>query len=244
MTDDDFFDIGGGTSAPSAKLKDLNDSVVGVVAETFKKEFTKFGEKTPQVITDPKTGQPRNRIQMVVILDTDLRNWQGVSKIPVVDPDNPNSPQKPPTEDDGKRAVYIPEMVKGAGSTGFIFAVATAMRDAGIKGGLPAGTKFFARIADLKDVDKGNPLKVYEVKVKAPEVGADVFGDAQAAAAPPAPAQQGGFPDQAAAAAAAAAAPAQAPAPAQTVTDPWSNEQVPSPAPAAPAPASTPVPPF
>lgn len=184
MTDDDFFDIGGGTAAPSAKLTDLNDSVAGVVRETFKKEYTKFGEKDPQVITDPKTGQPRNRVQMVVVLDTTLRNWQGVSKVPLVDPSDPNKGVKPPSEDDGTRAVYIPEMVKGAGSNGVIFAVAQALRDEGIKGGIPAGTKFFLAIEDLKDVEKGNPLKVYKAKVKKADVGAEVFDQAQAATAP------------------------------------------------------------
>lgn len=235
---DDFFDIGSGTAAPSAKLSDLNDSVTGVVRETFKKEYTKFGEKDPQVITDPKTGQPRNRTQMVVVLDTALRNWQGVSKIPFVDPSDQSKGVKPPSEDDGTRAVYIPEMVKGAGSNGTIFAVATALRDAGIKGGIPAGTKFYLAIVDLKDVEKGNPLKVYDAKVKAPEVGADEFDAAQAATAPPAaPAQP-----QAPAAQQAPAAPAAPATPAAPVQDPWSGEA--TPAAAAPAATSTPTPPF
>lgn len=244
MTDyDDFFDIGSGTAAPSAKLTDLNDSVAGVVRETFKKEYTKFGEKEPQIITDPKTGQPRNRTQMVVVLDTPLRNWQGVSKVPLVDHDDPTKGVKPPSDDDGTRAIYIPEMISKAGSNGVIFAVATAMRDAGIKGGLPAGTKFYLAIVDLKDVDKGNPLKVYEAKVKAPEVGADEFNEAQAATAPPAaPAQPQAQAAPATPAPQAPAAPAAPATPAAPVQDPWSGEA--TPAAAAPAATSTPVPPF
>lgn len=230
MTDDDFFDIGGGTAAPSAKLSDLNDSVTGTVIETYKKEYTKFGEKAPQVITDPKTGQPRNRTQMVVILDTALRNWQGVSKVPDIDPNEPSKGKKPPSEDDGKRAVYIPEMVKGAGSNGVIFAVAMAMREAGMKGGLPEGTKFYLTISDTKPTDFGNDLKVYTAKVKAPEPGADVFDNAQAATAPAAPAAPA---QQAQAAPAATAAPVQ---------DPWSGEQTAA-TPAAPAAPSAPTPP-
>lgn len=227
MTDgsmDEFFDIGGGTAAPSAKLKDLNDSVVGTVTEVYKKDFTKFGEKNPQIIVDPKTGQSRVRKQMVVILQTDQRNWQGVAKIPVVDPSDKDSAQKPPSEDDGTRAVYIPEMIKGEGSNGIIFATVQALRAAGMKG-IDVGSKFFVTIADTKPTDFGNDLKIYEAKVKPPEAGADVFGsvpEQQAPAAPAAPAPQ---------------APA---APAAPVQDPWSTETA---APAAPAQAPA-KPPF
>jgi hypothetical protein len=226
MTDmDEFFDIGGGPSAPSAKLSDRNDTVVGVVSDVFKKEFTAFGEASPQIITDPKTGLQRARTQMVVILDTEQRNWQGVSKVPDVDPSDKSKGQKHPSEDDGKRAVYIPEMVKGAGHNGIIFAVAQAIREAGMKG-LPTGTQFYLTITDLKDVQKGNPLKVFEAKVKAPEAGADVFGATQPQTAPAAPQQQ--------------ATPAQQ-APAATTENPWTGEQ--TAAPAAPAQTSAPKPP-
>lgn len=224
--DDDFFDIGGGVSAPSAKLSDLNDSVTGVVAETFKKEFTEFGAEKPQVITDRKTGERRSRTQMVVVLDTALRNWEGVSRIPDVDPNDKSKGQKHPSEDDGKRAVYIPEMAPKEGHNGAIFAVAQAMREEGMKGGLPAGTKFYLAVSDLKDTGRGKPLKVYTAKVKKPEVGADVFGDAQEQAAPAAPQQQ--------------ATPAQQ-APAATTENPWTGEQ--TAAPAAPAQTSAPKPP-
>lgn len=234
MTDDDFFDIGGGTAAPSAKLSDLNDSVVGVVRETFKKEYTKFGEKDPQVITDPKTGQPRNRTQMVVVLDTDLRNWQGVAKVPAIDPNDASKGVKHPSEDDGTRAIYIPEMIKGAGSNGMIYAVALALRDEGIKGGLPAGTKFYVAITELKDVDKGNPLKVYTAKVKKADVGTDVFNSAQEQIAPPVAPSHAAQANDTVQQQIPAAAPVQ---------DPWSGEATPAPAAAAPAQAA-PKPPF
>lgn len=235
---DNFFDIGGGTNAPSAPLKDLNDHIIGTVVETYKRDFTPYAEDKPQVITDQATGQPRVRQQMVVILQTAHRNWEKVSKVPLVDPGEPSKGYKPAAEDDGKRAVYIPEMVKGAGHNGFIFAVAQAVREAKT-GGLPEGATFKAAIIDLKDVGKGNPLKVYKVIVEPPAAGAELFGAvppaqqaAPAPAAPQAPPAQPAAPAAPAAPQAAdpfaqAAPAAQPPAPAAPAqVDPWSGAPV------------------
>jgi len=149
-TTTDFFDnIGGGAGAPSPELKNVNDSVTGDIVEMFKRDYIPFGAKEPE-----KRADGSNKQQLVVVLQTDHRNWQNVSKVPKVDPTDQNSAEKDPTEDDGRRAVYVPE------GKNIQFAIGRAVQAAGAP--FEVGGKLRVRIFNLKPTDKGNALKEHE----------------------------------------------------------------------------------
>ena len=72
LNEGNFFDnVGGGSGAPSALLKNVNDGVIGEIVDQFMAPATEFA--TGKQKTDLKTGAPIE--QLVVILQTDLRNW-------------------------------------------------------------------------------------------------------------------------------------------------------------------------
>lgn len=216
MTDQttDFFDgIGSGAGAPTAVLKNVGDTVHGEIVEMFKRDYIPFGKTEPE-----KDDQGRTKQQLVVILQTNERNWANVVKVPKKDPSDANSPEKGPEEDDGKRAIYVPE------GKNIQFAIGRAVQAAQAK--FEVGGTLGVRIFNLKPTDKGNALKehqaVYTAK-PAPSAGDAFFAQQQQAPAQPAPQQ---------------APPAPAPAPAA----PAPQQQAPAPAPAAPAPAPAPAP--
>lgn len=239
MTDTttDFFDnVGGGAGAPSAVLKNIGDFVHGEVVEMFKKDFTKFG--TDQVELN-KDGSKRQ--QMVIILQTDLRGWQNVVKVPLVDSNDPTKGYKDPSEDDGKRAVYAPQ------GSNIQFAIGKAIAEK--NGKFEVGGTLGVKIENLKDTGKGNPLKEHAAVWTDKPVGSGFFPAETQAPAQPAPqaaqpAPQAAPPVQEAPVATPApaqAAPAQqdpwaASAPAAAAGDPWAT-------PAASAPAAS-APPF
>lgn len=199
----DFFDnIGGGAGAPTAVLKNVNDGVLGEVVEMFKRDYVPFGQDKPEINKDGSTRQ-----QLVIVLQTTLRNWQGVSRVPKVDHTDPNSAEKPASEDDGKRAVYVPER------SNIQFAIGRAVQAAGIK--FEVGTTLGVKVANLKDTGKGNPLKEHEAVLRPKSVSDGFFGDSAPAAeaAPAAPAAE-------ATPAPAAAAPAPS---APAAQDPWAS---------------------
>lgn len=217
-TTTDFFDgIGEGGGAPGPVLKNVGDAVAGEIVRMFKRDYIPFGAKDPEKRDDGVT----NKQQLVIVLQTAHRNWDNVNKVPKVDHNDPNSPEKPASEDDGQRAIYVPE------GKNIQFAVARAITEAKAK--FEVGGSLAVRIFNLKPTDKGNALKEHEARYTAkPAVSAgDAFfggtpaGQAAPAAAAPAPA------------APAPAAPTPAPAaPAPAAQDPWGT-------PAA-APAATP----
>lgn len=197
---DDFFDNIGGAGAPSIKLSALNDGVIGVIETQFKTEAKEFG--TDKVKLDRKTGEPV--MQLVVILQTDLRDWARVAKIPLIDKDDRSKGTKPPSDDDGRRAVYIEPWTNLHAAVGKAIVEGT-----GSKGPLRDGGTLGVKIVELRDTDKGNPLKVHAAQYTPPAAsGGDFFGEQKT---------QGGSGD-ASASAAAPAAPASAPAAQQ---DPW-----------------------
>lgn len=184
-TVDGFFDnVGGGAGAPSAKLKDVNDFVQGTIESQRIVDYIPFGKTDPEVNKDGSV-----RKQLVVILQTELRGWQGVSKIPVVDRDVPLNQQvaKDPSEDDGRRAIYLPQWSNIQG------AVAAAVRETngGKPGPLRDGGTLGVKVSNLKDTGKGNPLKEHAA-VYTPPAASDGFfgGGEQAAPAAQAPAEQ------------------------------------------------------
>lgn len=207
----DFFDnIGGGAGAPTAVLKNTGDFVHGEVVEMFKRDYVPFGKTEPEADEKEADGK---RKQLVVILQTSLTNWQGVVKVPKVDPTAPNSPEKAPSEDDGKRAIYVPNR------SNIQYAVGRAVQASGAK--FEVGGTLGVKISNLKDTGKGNPLKEHEAvyKAKPAPTGDEFFGGGAAAPAAEAPAQ----------AAPAAAAPAATPAPAAPASqDPWATSSTPS----------------
>lgn len=196
----DFFDGIGGSGVPSAVLKGVGDFVHGEILEMFKRDYVPFGKTEPEKNDDGSTRQ-----QLVIVIQTPHRNWANVVKVPKKDPSDPNSPEKDVSDDDGKRAVYVPE------KSNIQFAVARAITAAKAK--FSVGGTLGVKIENLKDTGKGNPLKehaaVYAAK---PAATADeFFGKSEAPASSPAPE---------------ASAPAQESKPVQQ--DPWATSSTPS----------------
>lgn len=159
-----FENTGGGVGAPSASLKVVDDFVYGDIVDQAIVDKKKFA--SDEVEVDERTGKPRK--QLVVILQTDLRNWQGVSKVPT----NEDGSAKAASEDDGRRAVYV------APFTNIHAAIGAAVEDElGQKGPLANGGKLGVKIIELKDTGKGNPLKVHEAKYTAPSASDGFFGE-------------------------------------------------------------------
>jgi len=209
MTDNttDFFDgVGGGSGAPGALLKNIGDSVTGDIVEMFKRDYVPFANRKTREPARNENGSPVQ--QLVVILQTEHRNWANVSSVPKVDPTDPNSAEKAPSEDDGKRAIYVP-----AGKN-IQFAIGRAVQASGSP--FEVGGKLRVSVKDLKDVGQASPMKDHEALYRGKPDGFVTQGTT------PAPAAQA----PAAQAPAAQAAPApQAPA----SQDPWGTS-----APAAP----------
>lgn len=216
MTDNttDFFDnLSEGTGAPTAVLKNVGDFVHGEVVQMFKRDYIPFGKTEPEKKEDGSTKQ-----QLVVVLQTSNRNWANVVKVPKVDHTDPNSAEKAPSEDDGLRAVYVPER------SNIQFAIGRAVQAAQTK--FEVGGTLGVKIENLKDTGKGNPLKEHAAvyTAKPAQTGTEFFGGEAAPAAAPAPAAQP----------APAAAPAPAPAAPAAQQDPWATS----------APAASEPPPF
>lgn len=191
---EDFFDNIGGAGAPSIKLSDVNDGVIGTIETQFKTEAKEFG--TDNVKRDRKTNEPI--MQLVVILQTEFRNWDRVAKKPLVDKDDKSKGFKPDSEDDGRRALYIEPWTNLHAAVGKAIVEGT-----GSKGPLRDGGKLGVKITELKDTGKGNPLKVFSAVYEPPAAsGGDFFGEAKT---------QGGSGD----------ASASAPAASQPQSDPW-----------------------
>jgi hypothetical protein len=194
---EDFFDNIGGAGAPSIKLSAVNDGVIGVIETQFKTEAKEFG--TENIKKDRKTGEPI--IQLVVILQTDLRNWERVAKVPLVDKDDKSKGTKDPSEDDGRRAVYIEPWTNLHAAVGKAIVEGT-----GSKGPLRDGGTLGVKITELRDTGKGNPLKVHVAQYTPPAAsGGDFFGESKT---------QGGSGD-------ASATPATSTPAAEPAKDPW-----------------------
>ena len=160
LNPENFFEqaVGGGEGAPSAVLKALNDYVYGTIVHQQMVEAKKFGTDQTELDRDG------NKVfQLLVILETDQRNWANVSKIPLVDPTDKSKGEKAASEDDGRRAVYIKPFTN----------IAAAVNDAivagtGEKGPLRNGGKLGVKVVELRDTGKGNPLKVHQAKYEPP----------------------------------------------------------------------------
>src|SRR5699024_10398717 len=112
-----------------------------------------------QVVLDSKTGQPAQ--QLAITLQTGLRNWDKVSKVPVNDDGSP----KPPHEDDGKRSIYTGGK-RQDGSSWMSGAIMSAMAEAGRNPaqGLEVGAMLGVLVDEEKDSGKGNPYRTYKAR--------------------------------------------------------------------------------
>jgi hypothetical protein len=184
---DSFFDDSVRSGAPSIKLSDVNDGVIGTIVDQFMVEKKKFA--SDEIEKDTKTGEPIQ--QLVVIVQTELKNWDRVAKVPLVDHNDKSKGEKPASEDDGKRAIYIAPYTNIHSAVG----KATAVHNGGRPTGLANGATFGLKITALEDVGKGNPKRVFAAHYQPPAAGSEFFGESKSQGGPndaAAPAQSGG----------------------------------------------------
>jgi hypothetical protein len=159
---DDFFDGVGGGGAPGFKFGGVNTGVKGTVLDQYRTFVTEPGSREPKKYPD---GQPIP--QLNVTLQTDLRNWDKVTKVPV-DPET----QQPldPSEDDGKRRLFIKYDMRRA--------VAVAVKGVGERA-LAEGGVLAVKQSGEKATGKANPLPLFEARYEAPPKNADFLDGAE-----------------------------------------------------------------
>ena len=200
---DDLF--GGGDFVPSFNLKAVGDSGAGEVVSVEVQDQTDFN--TGQPIVDQRTGQPKK--QLKVILQSEHRGWDNVTSPPTVRDAAGHESPRDPSEDDGRRALFVKGWMIGA--------IGDAVRAAGESGAPKEGGKLAVRVTELvpSSVKGGFPYRKYEARYQPPAPQDAMFAAPQQAAAP----QQDAAPQQ--------AAPSQDPwnAPAQQAPagDPWGD---------------------
>lgn len=173
---EDFFDGVGGVGAPSFKFQGVGDSIVGTIVDQFATVVTdtsgnvKRYEKSGEVIP-----------QLNITLQTELRNWDHVNKIPVDDQGNP----KMPGEDDGLRRIYVKYDMRRAVGAALQAAKAPA-------GGLQNGGKLAVLLSGGRPTGQPNDLPLYEARYQAPAptTAFDFGADTQGQPAQQAPQQQ------------------------------------------------------
>lgn len=194
-TDEQVFDLdsvfdnaGGGDGAPSfewpAELRQPGNKVVPIIGGSIVGEITDI---YVTVVKDATTKQPKvnkNGKQMPQVnltVQTELRNWQGCKKIPLVDPNDPSKGEKPASEDTGERRIYVKYRM--------LDALARAIKASDQKTGGPRkGAKVAVKLTELIENGSPNPLPDYEAQYRPPVSGpADNLFDQAAAAAPAAP---------------------------------------------------------
>lgn len=109
VSPEDFFKenggMGGGVGGPSFKWDNvIGAGILGVVVDqkVIPKTTPGYGGAAPTQKYD-KNGRPI--AQLAIVLQTDLRNWQGVSKIPKISTPQ-GEVQAPPEQDTGLRVIY------------------------------------------------------------------------------------------------------------------------------------------
>lgn len=203
---EDFFDGVGQAGAPSFKFNGVGDGVRGTIVSQYATVVT---DTSGNVKFYPPKGNegPRPIPQLNVTLQTSLRNWDKVNKIPVDENGNP----KPPSEDDGLRRIYVKYDMRNA--------VGRALVAAGIThGGIQNGGELAVKMVGTKPTGQPNDLPLYEARYTppSPSAGFDFGAEPQAATPQPQQAPQQQYQQ----------APAQQPAQA----DPWATQQQPAPA--------------
>ena len=163
-TADSLFAGGGGASGvPSFKFAQYNDAITGTILSTAVQRSVKYGTTQPDFYED---GRPK--LQLQVVIQTELRNWEKVSMVPT----NEGGQMKPAHEDDGRRAVYL----KGA----MMYAVGDAVTAATGERAAPAvGGKLHIVYTHESPSNKGNPRKEYSANYQPPTPGSEVFQQQQ-----------------------------------------------------------------
>lgn len=171
MSEDFFGTYGGGSGgsgAPSFKFARKGDTVKGTVKSLRQTDQTYFsGPDAGKPIPDEKRpGQ--NKQQIVATLETNLRNWEGVARIPRDEDGN----DLPASEDTGSRAIYIKGWMIGA--------IGDAVRAAtnGERRGLYVGDQIAVALIEEHDSARQTPKK-YKANVKPAAVGAELFDQAE-----------------------------------------------------------------
>ena len=159
-----FSSFTGGGGAPSFAFQNLGDTVKGRVVSSKMMDQTKFG--TDEKIPDGKGGFKK---QLQVVLETSLRNWDGIKKTPTDEDGQP----RPASEDTGSRAIYVKGWMIGP--------VADALLKAtGGERNFPvAGDILAVKFSEETPTNKGNPLKKFAANAKAAPDGFGDFAEAQ-----------------------------------------------------------------
>jgi hypothetical protein len=159
-----FFDDalkGGGGGAPGFKFDRHGDVVRGTVTDIFKTKVTVMNSPT----NEPKKDKNGNEIpQLNVTLQTDLRNWAGVIKIP----ENPETHVPlDPSEDDGKRRVFL--KYDASRAVGKAIAESGAAND-----DFKVGAELALKYIDDQPMPVGK-MKLFEARFKKGEPTSDGF---------------------------------------------------------------------
>jgi hypothetical protein len=213
---DEFFARSGG-GAPSFYFDQPGAQVVGTITDMQVRQQTQIGTNAPLFFDD---GTPR--MQLEITLQTQLSGWQGVKpdKIPTQNVNGQDVP-KPPSEDDGKRRIYVRYKLKDAVDK----ALAAANKKA------PAvGDQLAVRWSGQEPNPMGgNAIKLYEAVLRPGAPAADAFFAGSQQQAAPAPQQPAYDPRQAY---------AQPTGQQQQFQQPQAPAQAPQPGPAQPNPAA------
>lgn len=156
---EDFFAPRGG-GAPSFDFeKKIGNGVVGTIVKMEKVQQTKQGDPDTKLWFDKE--QTRPRMQLNVTLQTDLRDWKGC-KVPT----DAEGHDKPASEDDGTRRVYLKYKSQEA--------VGEALRKAGEK--TPKlGGRLGLKLTGIEPNPNGSGnVHLYEAMYEAPS-GAEGF---------------------------------------------------------------------
>jgi hypothetical protein len=166
---DELFGSGGG--APSFKFENLGDTAAGQILSKRVTNQTDFDDNTKVLLKDD--GTPKK--QLVVVLQTPLRGWAKVSRIPT----DVNGNDRPVSEDDGRRTIYVRGWMVGA--------VGDAVRKAGGQGAPQVGGKLAVRWSGERPDPKRpqrKPMKLWEAQYKAPDPTDTMFEETAPQAAP------------------------------------------------------------
>lgn len=170
----DFF-AGSGTAdrnSASAAFRTVGDVCIGVIVEEpIEIDQTVYGKGTPKLDKNGKV-----QTQLVVVLQTDSRNWDKALKTPT----DETGASKPGSVDTGLRALFVKFKLRDA--------IGEAIRKAGASG-LEVGGKLSVAYTN-ESTFNGNEVKEYAAKYEPPvtAAGADFFNapaPAAAASTPP-----------------------------------------------------------
>lgn len=202
---DDFFS-GGVKGAPGFDFGATQNGGEKVIGATIMGTIIEMAKMQQRDYTDPSkllyfdNGDPR--MQVAITLQTDLRGWAGV-KPKLIPVDEATQQPKDPSQDDGKRRIFV----KGDLVRAINVACAAAAQPGQPVQKPRVGGRLAVRVKGFEPTQKGNDKVLYDAQyVPAPEVApTDSFfeqpaaqaapaqaGWAQQATQPPAPQQFGG----------------------------------------------------